>query len=111
MDVRALTQRTAKKKHTCSFSGRDIYEGQLYWEVSYTKDGSQAHYTYRVQNEEYEQFIKEKLYMSPGFDFTEMQKDIEALGMQVDAIYTKYGNMPGFSEKYLRVTSLAHRAQ
>lgn len=110
LDVRNLIVRKAKKAHTCSFSGRPIYEGQDYWELPYTQIDGSKHYTYRVALDELEQFVKEKLFMVAGQDVVSMEKDISELGLKIDAIHEKYKNMPEFEDRYLRAVSLASRS-
>ncbi len=110
LDVRNLIVRKAKKQHVCCFSGRTIYEGQDYWEIPYTQIDGTKHYTYRVALDELEQFVKEKLFMVAGQDVLEMDKDISQLGLQVEAMYEKYKDMPEFEDRYLRAVSLASRS-
>lgn len=111
LDIRNITLRTAKKNHLCNFSGVGISIGDQYWEISFTRTEGGSHYTYRVAQHEFEQFIKEKVFMTLGDDYEEMEKDVSELGLKIDAMYEKYKDLPGFEEKYLRIVSLASRNQ
>lgn len=111
LDVRSITCRTAKKDHICHFSGKAIEAGDSYWEITFTKADGGSHYTYRVSADEFEQFIKEKLFMVAGFDYEEMEADIGALGFTIDAMLEKYKDVPAFEARYLRAVSLGHRAK
>lgn len=106
LDVRSVDIRTANKEHTCKFSGKTIRKGHSYYAIVYTK-GTDQHYTYHLAIDEFPQFVREKLFMSPGLDFVEMEEDVSNLKQQAAYLLTKYEDVPGFKRKLERAMNPA----
>lgn len=105
LDVREIDVVTAKKDHTCNFSGREIKDGDQYFSITYTNENGD-HRTYRVEYDEFQQFVKEKLFMEPGYDYTAMEGDIDMLVGHVRQFYDKYGDVPGVKDRVKRIRNL-----
>lgn len=106
MDIRSFKKVTAKKGHICNFSGRQIFPGEQYWCLSYT-DGweKETHKTYRVSEVEFEQFVKEKLFMGDACDYECMEKEV-SVSKQVNVrpqLTALFGDIPNFAQKKDRV--------
>lgn len=108
MDIRSLKKITAKKGHLCNFSGRQIFPGEQYWCLSYVDDFNyegKQHQTYRVSELEFEQFVKEKLFMADSCDYECMEREVISSKQanfkpQLTALF---GDIPNFLQKKDRI--------
>jgi hypothetical protein len=102
MDIRSLKKVTAKKGHICSFSGRQIFPGEFYWNISYVHPlEGDNHETYKVSEEEFEQFVKEKLHMCYSPDYSQMEAEVllnKVAGTRPN-LTKLFGDIPNFVQK------------
>lgn len=110
VNIRHVNNRLARKPHVCSFSGRAIKPGDLYYEISYLQ--GEDHLTYRVHRDEVAQFIKEKIWMELGKDFRSMTNSLSKAveNPRDQSLVTEHIDIPGFEAKLGRLIKRAKEA-